>query len=100
MYGSDSFDVEFVDPESLELGPNAATASHHMFYWDANRDGQLDLIARFGARDTGLSQSDDEACVTGETTGGLAFTGCDTREVDTWKRERRHDRRHHRRDRR
>jgi hypothetical protein len=93
VYGSESLDVESVDPDSLELGPDAATASHHVFYWDLNRDGHADMISRFRAIETGITASDDEACVTGMTFDGVSIEGCDVREVNTRKRDRRRDRR-------
>jgi hypothetical protein len=96
LYGSESFDVESVDPGSLELGPNGAPASHHVLYWDINRDGQIDLISRFRAADSGISATDQEACLTGATFDGLRFEGCDVREVNPWKRDQHRHSRHDR----
>jgi hypothetical protein len=42
-----------------------------------NGDGFDDLTSSFRISEAGLASGDTEACVTGETVGGIAFAGCD-----------------------
>lgn len=100
ILGSESFDVTDVDVTTLAFGPAGASPSHDLtdsntFYththeqvcdefdncvweeYDANGDGIMDLVSHYVQRETGLAIGDTEACITGETTDGRAFEGCD-----------------------
>jgi hypothetical protein len=79
LLGSADFNVAEVDPMSLALGPGgAAPWRGRVETCDVNRDGLLDLLARFRQRDTGIARGDHEACLSGETRDAVAFEGCDT----------------------
>lgn len=78
LLGSADFDVADVDVASLGFGPGGAplwrgaTESR-----DLDGDGFVDLLARFRSRETGIARGEGEACLSGETTEGVAFEGCD-----------------------
>ena len=42
-----------------------------------NGDGFTDLVSHYRTQGTGIAKGDTEACVAGETTGGVAIFGCD-----------------------
>jgi len=79
ILGSDSFDVADVDVTTLAFGPSGAPFDHSQgpHFEDVNGDGFTDLMAHFRIEETGIEFGDMEACVTGETLGGVLFKGCD-----------------------
>ncbi len=79
ILGSDSFDVEDVDVNTLAFGPGGAPFdhSHGPHFEDVNGDGFTDLTVHFRIEETGIEFGDMEACITGETLAGLSFQGCD-----------------------
>ena len=84
LMGSDSFDVTTVDVTTLTFGSDA-TPAHDLtdpdvyadHLQDGNSDGFMDLVSHYRTQDTGITKGDAEACLTGETTGGVAIWGCD-----------------------
>jgi len=88
ILGSEDLDVRDLDPRSLRLGPDEAawTPFRRGRGWthrrDVNRDGQLDLVVRFAARDAGLAPGDAEICLTGATWRGPAIAGCAAQKVE------------------
>lgn len=80
VLGSASFDVNDIDRSTLAFGPNDAPPAHNALghLEDVNNDGFPDLVSHYKTQDTGLAVGDTEACVTGMTTGGQAFEGCDS----------------------
>jgi hypothetical protein len=44
---------------------------------DLDRDGDLDVSLVFDTGQSGIDAGDQQACLTGRTTAGVAFTGCD-----------------------
>jgi cysteine-rich repeat protein len=78
ILGSDSFDVDDVDPDSLAFGPSGATRAHPNgpHYDDVNEDGFTDLLAHFTVKETGIAFGDVEACLTG-TIMAVPFEACD-----------------------
>jgi hypothetical protein len=44
---------------------------------DVNADGRADLLLHYETAETGIAAGDTQACLTGETYGGLAVRGCD-----------------------
>ena len=44
---------------------------------DFNKDGHQDRIFHFTLSDSGINKDTTEACLTGETTDGTQFEGCD-----------------------
>ena len=85
ILGSASFDVTTVDVTTLAFGPDGATPAHDLtdpivyadHLQDVNGDGFTDLVSHYRTQDTGIAKGDTEACLTGETTGGVAISGCD-----------------------
>jgi hypothetical protein len=78
ILGSETFDVDAIDRDTLAFGPDGASPrGHGGFGWDVNGDGFTDLVSRYRTRDTGIAMGDAEACVTGATLAGIPFTGCD-----------------------
>lgn len=81
ILGSESFDVDDVDPDTLALGPGSApiirrgNASGR--YVDVNGDGLTDLVSYFATHATLIALGDVEACLSGETLNGTAFNACD-----------------------
>ncbi len=78
LLGAEEFVVASVDAASLAFGPSGAPPWRmRVERRDVNRDGFEDLFARFRPRETGIARGDEEACLSGETTEGVAFEGCD-----------------------
>ena len=85
ILGSASFDVTSVDVTTLTFGPDGATPDHDLtdptvyadHLQDVNSDGFMDLVTHYRTQDTGIAKGHTEACVAGETTGGVAIFGCD-----------------------
>lgn len=75
-----------VDPESVEFGPDGASARHYKVK-DVNRDGLPDMFFYFKNRDTGIECGDTEATLVGETYDGTAFEGTDMIVVKVCKEE-------------
>ena len=44
---------------------------------DVDGDGDIDWVGHFRTQSASITQSDTEACLVGQTTGGQAFQGCD-----------------------
>jgi hypothetical protein len=76
LLGSESFDVQEVDPDSLALGVNGAPAQS-VDYADANGDGFVDLVGLYHTPDTGTAYGDTSICLTGTTKDGVELAGCD-----------------------
>ena len=68
------FDSQGVDPGSTRFGPSGAKAERYRIK-DINRDGYPDLLLYFRIQQTGISCSDTDATLIGETSGGHSFTG-------------------------
>lgn len=79
VLGSGTFDVRDLDRATLALGPGGATPAHSKLGHldDVNDDGYTDLVSHYRIGQTGLTVGDTEACVTGQTTDGQTFEGCD-----------------------
>ena len=78
IYGSDSFDVLDVDPDTLGFGPAAAPifGGQGASVADVDGDGYYDLFCHHPVPESGIAYGDVEACVTGETYDGVPFEGC------------------------
>ncbi len=78
IYGSESFDVLEVDPDTLGFGPAAAPifGGQGASVADVDGDGYDDLFCHHPVPESGIAYGDVEACVTGETYDGVPFEGC------------------------
>ena len=83
-----SFDATKIDFASVCFGdagsPNErdCTESHgrgHIV--DADGDGVADLVLHYETRETGIDAGDTQACLTGRTSAGVVFGGCDSIET-------------------
>jgi hypothetical protein len=79
ILGSDRFDVDDVDVATLAFGREAATPAHKQggHRDDVNDDGLTDLVSHYRTQETGITPTDTEACIAGETLDGIPFQGCD-----------------------
>lgn len=78
ILGSSDYDVSDIDVSSLAFGPGGASAAHDGHLEDVNDDGLTDLVVHFPTQDTGLSDGDTEATLTGQTNGGQDLEGSDS----------------------
>jgi hypothetical protein len=83
ILGSEDFDVEEVDTETLAFGPPGAIGAapaHEKggHLTDVNEDGLTDLLSHYRTQETGIAAGDTEACVVGETFDGTEFEACDS----------------------
>jgi len=80
LFGSEIFDVEAVDPDSLGLGPNGAPVFDQSVphVKDLNGDGFDDILCHHPVPMTGIAMGDTEVCLTGMTWDGDPFAGCTT----------------------
>jgi hypothetical protein len=79
IFGSNTFDVEEVDVNTLAFGPSGASFDHSQgpHFDDVNGDDFTDLMSHYRIEETGIAFGDMEACVTGELFDGTPFEGCD-----------------------
>jgi hypothetical protein len=78
ILGSANFDIRDVDERSLHLGPGEAQpTSRRSRRVDVNRDGEMDVVVRFDAEETGIAPVDTQVCLFGETLEGAWIEGCD-----------------------
>ncbi len=62
-------------PPGVDADCNEAHRRGHVR--DADGDGDLDMVLHFEMRQTGIDAGDNEASLTGRTTGGTSFEGSD-----------------------
>ncbi|MCH7577200.1 MAG: hypothetical protein IH822_05330 [Chloroflexi bacterium] len=88
-----SFDATTVAGTTVQFGPAAASPKHDQsdsvlvadHQRDVNGDSLTDYVLHFRTGLTGISEGDTEACLTGQTFGGIAIEGCDAvRIVPPW----------------
>jgi hypothetical protein len=78
ILGSDVFDVNDVDPDTLAFGPAGARTLHNNHEtFDPNGDGFPDKVFHFSSTQAGIALGDTDACLTGETFSGTPFEACD-----------------------
>jgi hypothetical protein len=66
---ADRSTVKFAGASPLDIGKSPE---------DVNGDGLLDVVFHFDTQSLSLPDGTTEACLTGKTTGGQAFKGCDS----------------------
>jgi len=80
LLGAADFDVTQINRSSLRFGPGSAQPAHkaggHLA--DVNGDGYADLVSHYWIADSGLTETSEQACVTGRTSTGAPFEGCGT----------------------
>ncbi len=80
LLGAADFDVTQIDRSSLRFGPGSARPAHksggHLD--DSNGDGFPDLVSHYWIADCGITETTEQACVTGRTSTGAPFKGCGT----------------------
>lgn len=72
------FDAVEVAPRSLRFGPTRAEPSRRTRKLDVDQDGDLDLLASFRTRSTGIACGDTEVTLIGETLAGDPIEGTDS----------------------
>lgn len=78
IIGAKDFDASEINTASVVFGPGNVKALYkYSFLWDVNRDGLKDLWLLFYPKLSGLKIGDTEACVSGKTSEGEDFRGCD-----------------------
>ena len=79
ILGSDTFDVNDVDVDTLFFGPDKeAQPVHNGHLEDVNDDGFTDLVSHYRQKATGIAFGDTEACLTAYLIGGGSIIGCDS----------------------
>jgi hypothetical protein len=76
LLGDADFDVTWVDPLTMLLGPGEAPLDKFRFK-DVDDNGYLDLLGRFNVPETGISCGDTQVQLSAETFEGTALAGTD-----------------------
>jgi len=75
LYSNAGFDAATIDPATVKLN-GGGTAQVRETTCDMNGDGLADVFLYFDIADLNLPTGETELCLTGATTGGLAFKAC------------------------
>jgi len=76
---TDTFDATFVDPLSVEFGPDTALEVHGRGHVeDVDGDNDLDLLLHFRTQETSIACGDPFASLSGETLDGQTIEGSDS----------------------
>ena len=76
------FDAAQVDPSSVRFGPNQAKETHNKGHLeDVDGDGDTDLVLHFRIQETGIKDTDTQACLTGITLSGVPIQGCNSIQI-------------------
>jgi hypothetical protein len=76
-YADVVFDASTIVGSSLVF-EGTGTAHGDSDVEDLDGTGPLDSVSHYRTQDTDLTESSVEGCLTGETNGGIDFTGCDS----------------------
>ncbi|WP_282013809.1 hypothetical protein [Marinifilum flexuosum] len=75
---TDYFDATMVDCTTVKFGPaNIGIVHDDGHLEDVDQDGDIDLILHFKTSESGITQTDTEVVLTGETYDGVNFMGTD-----------------------
>lgn len=77
ILSSRTFDAAAIDPNTVMFA-GASPLSIGGASEDVNGDGLDDKVLHFATQSLSLQQGATEACLTGKTTAGLDFSGCDS----------------------
>jgi hypothetical protein len=73
------FDATQVDVSTVRFGPNQTTETHGKGHWEnVDNDEDTDLLLHFRTKETGIQNSDAQACLIGMTLSGTSIQGCDS----------------------
>jgi len=76
------FDATQVDVSTIKFGSSQATEIHGKGHVeDVDKDGDIDLVLHFRTQETGIENTDAQACLTGTTLDGKLIQGCDSIKV-------------------
>ena len=76
---TDQFDAQNINPLEVRFGRGQAIEAHLRGHLeDVNGDGRLDMVLHFRVQQSGILPTDLEVCLTGNTTNGTPFQGCDS----------------------
>ena len=76
---TDDFDAASVNATTVHFGKEGdGAAPVHYALEDVDYDGDTDMILQFKTQETGIEAGDNEATLTGQTTGGIEITGTDS----------------------
>lgn len=76
VLSTNRFDATQVNWETVRFGPKEATEIHQRSHLrDVDEDGDMDFVAHFKIRKTGIRCRDTKATLSGDTFDGLPFTG-------------------------
>jgi len=77
ILGSAELDVTQVDVSTLDF--EGATPTHNAggHLVDVNDDGFLDLVSHYRTQETGITEGQTEACLTGDLLSGVPIDSCD-----------------------
>jgi len=78
VFGSMNFDALQIDFLTVTFGSASASPVHDGHVEDVNGDDFVDMMFHFKTQETGITCGDTDATLTGETFGGIKFTGTDT----------------------
>jgi hypothetical protein len=81
VLGSADFDASTIDDSTLRFGHYGTeqVITHKKAHPDdINGDGYMDLVSHYDLDGTGILVGDTEACLSGKTSDGIYFKGCDT----------------------
>jgi len=77
ILATSEFDATSVNPSSVRFGPANATATHNAME-DVDDDGDIDLLLKFNAPQTGIVCGSTRASLTGKTFDGEPVQGSDS----------------------
>lgn len=79
VLGYINFDVTQINTLTVRFGPaQAIDTDGRAVFEDVNQDGFIDAVFHFKTQDTGISNQDIKACLSGALLNNIEFLGCDS----------------------